>query len=177
MLENLKRFETRLHDYVEENGIIINSSYERIIDAAYMTTQYINYGEACLDDLYNYIIDELMDSPEVCDYNDYFSENGYEDDYIYDMDSFDECMENIAPSTLACMIHFGEFNPTDNYFKFNGYGNLVSFDYVDIAMKYWEKDVKTYLLETRCIDSDIEELIDDSELIIMVCTWLVEAGY
>lgn len=61
--------------------------------------------------------------------------------------------------------HRCEFNPNDDYFKFNGYGNLVS---------AWDKDYTAYLddyfiddlLENRShlnLDTDVEALLDELE--------------
>lgn len=32
------------------------------------------------------------------------------------------------PESVANMIHFGKYNPMDEYIGFNGYGNIVSMD-------------------------------------------------
>lgn len=61
--------------------------------------------------------------------NDINSWNGQLDwlDFI-DMDFFDEYMEGQTPTWIAERIFYGDFNPNDEYFKFNGYGNLESYD-------------------------------------------------
>ena len=62
--------------------------------------------------------------------------NGYDgcfDDCVYyDMDEFDEFMSNYSPMQIAQMIFFGDFNPNDDYFRFNGYGNLESANWLDV---------------------------------------------
>lgn len=54
--------------------------------------------------------------------------NGNFENYVlYDMCcDFDEMMEGYTPTELAQRIFFGDFNPNDNYFYFNGYANLES---------------------------------------------------
>ena len=60
------------------------------------------------------------------------------DDYIYSMGEFDEIMDGQTAEWIACRVYYGEdeynkessFNPSRDYFTFNGYGNLVSLDYV-----------------------------------------------
>ena len=63
--------------------------------------------------------------------------NGYDGcfDYIsyYNMDEFDELMFNYSPLQIAQMIFFGDFNPNDEYFRFNGYGNLESANWGDVV--------------------------------------------
>lgn len=44
----------------------------------------------------------------------------------YEMDQFNEFMSGHDPEFIACRIHFGDFNPMDDYFSFDGYGNLIS---------------------------------------------------
>ena len=51
----------------------------------------------------------------------------------YDMGDFDEFMDGYTPMEIAQMIWFGEFNPNDAYFCFNGYGNLESFNWGDVV--------------------------------------------
>lgn len=57
----------------------------------------------------------------------------FEEAIYYDMDEFDEFMSNYTPMELAQMIYFGEFNPNNDYFRFNAYGNLESADWPDIV--------------------------------------------
>lgn len=74
-------------------------------------------------------------------------------DFI-DMDFFDDYMVEQEPSWIANRIFYGDFNPNDEYFTFNGCGNLVSFD-------EWEanKECKEY------IDEIIDALIDNIDYI------------
>ena len=46
-------------------------------------------------------------------------------DTEYDLDMF---AEGNNAYWLACRIHFGDFNPNDEYFNFDGLGNLQSFN-------------------------------------------------
>ena len=53
--------------------------------------------------------------------------NGSFENYVlYNMEDFDEIMEGYTPTQLAERIFFGDFNPNNSYFYFNGYGNLES---------------------------------------------------
>ena len=60
-------------------------------------------------------------------------DGSFEDTIYYDMDEFDEFMTNYTPTEIARMIYFGEFNPNDDYFRFDGYGNLESLDWQEIS--------------------------------------------
>ena len=57
----------------------------------------------------------------------------FDDVIYYDMDEFDGLMTNYSPMQTAQMIYFGEFNPNDDFFRFNGYGNLESADGDDVV--------------------------------------------
>lgn len=50
-------------------------------------------------------------------------------DVVYDMDEFAEEMGYIGenPLWLANRIYYGDFKPCDDYWKFNAYGNLISY--------------------------------------------------
>ena len=51
----------------------------------------------------------------------------------YDMDDFDEFMDGYTPMEIAQMIFFGDFNPNDEYFGSNAYGNLESVNWGDVV--------------------------------------------
>lgn len=52
---------------------------------------------------------------------------------LYNMDDFDEIIgEGYTPTELAQRIFFGDFNINDDYFYFNGYGNLESITEYDM---------------------------------------------
>ena len=43
---------------------------------------------------------------------------------LFSMDEFEEVFRDYAPTQLATVIHFGEYNPMDEYFTFDGYSNI-----------------------------------------------------
>ena len=56
------------------------------------------------------------------------SKDGSLNDYQFiDMDEFNAYTRGLEPYDLALKIHYGEFNPNDEYFSFDGCENLVSF--------------------------------------------------
>ena len=60
--------------------------------------------------------------------------NGSFETYVlYNMDDFDMVIgEGYTPTELAQRIFFGDFNINDDYFYFNGYGNLESITEYDM---------------------------------------------
>jgi hypothetical protein len=63
--------------------------------------------------------------------------NGYdgcfEEARYYDMDEFDEFLSGHTPMEIAQLIYFGDFNPNNDYFRFDGYGNLESAEWPDVV--------------------------------------------
>ncbi len=69
-------------------------------------------------------------------------------DFLY-MEDLDVYLEGFTPTDIANKIFFGDFNPNHEYFRFNGYENLESFD---------EWELNKELLNN--IDEIIERIID-----------------
>lgn len=68
---------------------------------------------------------------------------------IYEMDEFDEVLEGYTPTEIVNRVRYGDFYSTDEYFRFNGYGNLESLTYADI-----EEELDSYLGEIAdCIEN------------------------
>lgn len=89
----------------------------------------------------------------------------FEEATYYDMDEFDEFMSNYTPMKIAQMIYFGEFNPNDDYFRFNGYGNLESADWPDVVAEAedLESDIINHLVHYYGGDTpwpDLDDLVD-----------------
>lgn len=82
-------------------------------------------------------------------HNDYCDTSKFYDNMVYLMDEFDDLFGNCSPWELVRMAFYGhEFNPNHDYFTFNGYGNLESFnglnaEYCPIDVE----DIATYMDE------------------------------
>ena len=90
-----------------------------------------------------------------------------------DMENFDDYLDGFSPSEVANRIHYGEFNPNDEYFKFDAYANLVScneweveqelttfnYEIVDRFIELYEEGhvETTYQEILDILDDDIEE--------------------
>jgi hypothetical protein len=126
------------------------------------------------------IINYFQDNEDI--FNDCITQldayNGYlGDDYYYNMDDLNEYYNNAEPIDLLYRAFYGHdadtwttdargdktygpFNPNRNYFYYNGYGNLVSTDYIDYSDHLNEYTVNAMLEDIEQIDA-IEE---DDEL-------------
>lgn len=94
--------------------------------------------------------------------------NGYdgcfEEASYYDMDEFDEFLSGHTPMEIAQMIYFGEFNPNNDYFHFNVYGNLESADWDDVVKdaEDLEADIIEHLIHYYSGDTpwpDLDDLV------------------
>lgn len=88
----------------------------------------------------------------------------FEEATYYDMDEFDEFMSNYTPMELAQMMWFGDFNPNKDYWRFDGYGNLVSLDWKDIVddAESLESDIIDHLVNYYSGDTpwpDLDDLV------------------
>lgn len=128
-----------------------------------ITADIIEYFENN-EDIFNDCMEEL-DS-----YNGYLG-----DDRYYSMDELDELHNGIEPSELLRRAFFGydeetyttdrdgnktygAFNPNRDYFRYNGYGNLVSADYKDYSA-YLDR----YAIEAMSENRNYIDTLDDNE--------------
>lgn len=103
----------------------------------------------------------LSDSELVSIHNEYCQEMGYSDDEIFNNDEeFFNTFFNGKVIEAVRAISYGEYSYGHEYVKFNGYGNLESFDNpteeIDI------KAIAAAILEEEFTPYDIE-LIEEEE--------------
>lgn len=84
---------------------------------------------------------------KVCAHNEYCDNNNDPDNHIYFMEEFEEILANVEKMELLRMVFYGNFNPNDDYFAFNGYGNLISFGYA--------KNLDDYLVDEQELIADV----------------------
>jgi hypothetical protein len=75
----------------------------------------------------------LMDENELIQLNNTYCQNISSEDEVWtnDEEFFNLFFENKTNEALRA-AHFGDYNWSHNYVKFNGYGNLESFDYFEV---------------------------------------------
>ncbi len=101
--------------------------------------------------------------------------NGYlGDDRWNDMDEIDDIFAGESPSYILARAYYGsdayggEFRPYANYFKFNGYGNLVSSDYRDYSDYNTAQTVEDMAdnrdkIDTIADEEELEQMFDELE--------------
>lgn len=76
-------------------------------------------------------LNDLDNSESVNIHNTYCQENQYEDEIYENDDEFFNTFFDGKVIEAVRAVSYGEYNYTDSYVQFNGYGNLESFGYPD----------------------------------------------
>jgi len=116
---------------------------------------------------------ERFDAPKDWDFEDMLDDYGMEylqendsDNEPIDMDSFDEFLDSPWEAVRSAFYggRFGfdrdSFNPTDPYFRFNGYGNVESIPYLDDYLKDMIDEESFY---DWCVEQGYFESDEDNE--------------
>ena len=85
------------------------------------------------------------------------------DDCIYSMDELEEILDGVDKWKLVDMIRFGDFDFVKEFWSFNGYGNLVSYDAWELPI--YASDIADYILlkEDSLEDDEIQYILDEEE--------------
>ena len=106
----------------------------------------------------NWSTDEIVDAWNLrCD------ESNYMDDRIEYMDTFDELFCGLKPSEIAEKVYKRDFCTGDDFFAFNGYGNLESFSDVEDYSRFSYEELAEYLVDngdSLTTDIDTDELLE-----------------
>ena len=88
----------------------------------------------------------------------------------FDMEELDLVLEGYTPSEVANRIFYGDFNPNDEYFRFNAYANLESANEWDIEEEYRDyiSEIASYIVEYKdnidINDEGLQEILDNMEV-------------
>jgi len=157
---------------------------DNLFKHALQMTAYEHSGAIYNTDLYQYLATEC-EPVTVEQMNAYNELNNDYDSWIYSMDELEEVLHDESPITIAKMVQYGDFNINDDYFSFNGYGNLVSFNhYTFMSETENGNDIKAALIENNRLeyftDTDqetIETALEYKDLIIDTALYMVSLGY
>ncbi len=99
-------------------------------------------------------------------YNEYCSEYGSMDDYIYDNDEWDlnEYFGDDSPYEVLCRTGYGDYHISHDYFRMDGYGNVRSFNNVHSdESPFYADELADYIIdnENALGNSDVEDLLDE----------------
>lgn len=85
------------------------------------------------------------------------------DDCIYSMDEMEEILDGVDKWELVRMVQFGDFDCTKDFWGFNGYGNLVSYNARELPI--YAEDIADYILlkEDSLGNDEIQEMLDEED--------------
>ena len=96
------------------------------------------------------IIEEMSTEDKIALWNEYCDSSNRADDWIYSMEEFDEIMNEREPWDIVRTCYFGDFNPTHEYFWFNGYANLESdYDIDGEKSPFYIDELVDYIVENK----------------------------
>lgn len=129
------------------------------------------------------VLKELDDSDIISIWNSYCDEVNRYDDRIYYMEELNDIFQGQDADYILCRAFYGHdegienssFNPVRDYFMFNAYGNLVSFDYASFNQysgkfmlsdfDYEVNSIIDYMIDNH--DSfgidEVEDILEDME--------------
>ena len=85
------------------------------------------------------------------------------DDCIYTMDDLEEILDGVDKWELVRMVQFGDFDCTKDFWGFNGYGNLVSYNAWELPV--YAGDMADFILlkEDSLGNDEIQEMLDEED--------------
>lgn len=154
--------------------VLINNHFVEIIEEAEEVEEMKNINDRILE-----AIKEMDDSEIVSIWNEYCRNvNNYDDEIL---DSYE--LEEMIKSSNDAMNWLNRFyfghdendenssaNPNRNYFCFNGYGNIVSFDYIynQFSGEFYNIDIESlidYIVENNdsLYNDELQEILEELE--------------
>ena len=88
---------------------------------------------------------------------------------VIDMEYLNDYLHDLDPIEIANKIFFGDFNPNHDYFRFNAYNNLESFEAWELEdeyKKYIDEIVENLIYYKDAItlsDDELNELLEQYE--------------
>ena len=176
----LEKYVKELQERLDNGSVESTISADEIVHHAFMLTQYEKYGGAGMDELKEYAAAECLDDEIVTVWmiNEYLDDCNMMDDYIYSFDEFNDIMCGAEPLEILRMSYFGKINWNDDYFRFNGYGNIESVNDYTIQDEY-ETDVKRWMIENEKYieNTPAADVLENADVIIETCNNLISNGF
>lgn len=108
-------------------------------------------------------IDSMGVEEKIALHNTYCDAANCMDDCIYSMDEMEEILDGVDKWELVRMIRFGDFDFMKEFWGFNGYGNLVSYNAWELPI--YASDIAGYILrkEDSLGNDEIKEILDGED--------------
>ena len=159
----------------EGEYIAIDEISKEARELGYMATQYERWGSVSAEEITEAYIDEhiTVTANMLSDYNEYLREDSRYDDEIMSWDDLEDYLRDMPPLDAFKLAHNSDFSWNDDYFTFNGYGNLRGMQEYEVVRKMEEdRDFLKWYVEER------EPIEDETmEQAIAYCNYLIKQGY
>ena len=108
-------------------------------------------------------IDSMGVEEKIALHNTYCDAANCMDNCIYAMDEMEEILDGVDKWELVRMVQFGDFDCTKDFWSFNGYGNLVSYNAWELPV--YAEDIADYVLrkEDSLGNDEIKEILDGED--------------
>ena len=108
-------------------------------------------------------IDSMGIEEKIALHNTYCDAANCMDDCIYAMDEMEEILDGVDKWKLVDMMRYGNFDFQNDFWGFNGYGNLVSYNARELPI--YAEDIADYILlrEDSLGNDEIQEILDTEE--------------
>ena len=108
-------------------------------------------------------INSLGIEEKIALHNTYCDAANCMDDCIYAMDDMEEILDGVDKWELVRMVQFGDFDCTKDFWSFNGYGNLDSYNAWELPI--YAEDIADYILseEDSLGNDEIQEILDKED--------------
>ena len=108
-------------------------------------------------------IDSMGIEEKIALHNTYCDAANCMDDCIYAMDEMEEILDGVDKWKLVDMMRYGNFDFQNDFWGFNGYGNLVSYNAWELPI--YAEDIADYILseEDSLGNDEIKEILDEED--------------
>lgn len=168
-----------LEQQMETGELETSLTAEEIVEHAFQLTAY-QHGceEITEEDLEDYVVNDIMDDPDIDEINEYLEDAGYYDDKYYQLDTYtlDDMMYGMKASDIIQQWEDNNNSWSDELFQWTIYGIETCSE--DDAHTEWDEDTKRWQYENDTHnDYTVEQIKDDADIIIKVCNDLITMGY
>lgn len=147
-------------------------TFEEIYHHASMLMCHRKHGAVTYNDFSHYMIEEVLDDPNIEQVFQFLEANCYESYYENVPSVFNDMLQGRDAQSIASGVYRGGYRPQDDWFWLE-WEDICSCNTRTILDKY-DDDTKRYLFETSSYDSyengeELENIDACSELIIELC--------
>ena len=116
--------------------------------------------EVLSEKLYD-VIDGMSDYELITLHNKYCDSVSDYESRIYYMDELDDVMDEFSTVDIFNRVYYGNFNPNDSFFTFDGYDNLESLN--RLSNYIYISEIIDYIIEEKnsLSNDDIQKILDD----------------